>query len=179
MSRCADRRWRCRPVIDELPTSGGYAVTPLTWHLVDRGVEDVACGGTAFVWLTTRMGHLVYPDVVESSCVEIAVCAHAWSPAIWLVVDDNRPCPEGWTGAATAAEAIDLLATGRVTHVAVGRDIGSSEAGAGYVVLSWLKEKASTDLSFAMPVVSLHTANPAARLKMALTLNAIRRARQP
>lgn len=179
MSRCADRRWRCCPVIDEPPTSGGYAVTPREWHVVVCGVEDVACGGTAFVWLTTRMGHLVYPDVVESSCEEIAVCAHEPSPEIWLYLDDERPCPIDWTLATTAAEAIDVLATGRVVCVSLDHDLGPPEAGTGYDVLLWLEEKMHADPSFAMPTVSLHTANPAARRTMALTLNAIRRARQP
>ena len=94
-----------------------------------------------------------------------------------LYLDDERPCPDGWAPAKTAHEAIAILSTGKVTEVSLDHDLGPPEAGTGYDVVCWLEERAHTDPSFRVPAIRIHTANPAARIKMQLAAESIRRAR--
>lgn len=100
----------------------------------------------------------------------------AW-PDVCLYLDDERPCPPGWTLAKTAAEAINILCGGRVTHVSLDHDLGPAEAGTGYDVMVWLEEQAHTNPAFEVPSISIHTANPGARVKMIAALGSIRMAR--
>ena len=94
-----------------------------------------------------------------------------------LYLDDERPCPDGWAPAKTAHEAIAILSTGKVTEVSLDHDLGPPEAGTGYDVICWLEERAHTDPSFRVPAIRIHTANPAARIKMELAAESIRRVR--
>lgn len=41
--------------------------------------------------------------------------------------DDVRPAPEGWVWARTNGEAMELLASGEVTHVSLDHDMGNHD----------------------------------------------------
>ncbi len=61
---------------------------------------------------------------------------------VWL--DDVRVMPaQSFTvHVTTAAEAIDLLATGRVEAISLDHDLGPAEAGTGYDVAKYIEENA-------------------------------------
>lgn len=60
---------------------------------------------------------------------------------VWL--DDLRPMPEGYdVHAWTAAEALELLKSGRVTAISLDHDLGDDAQGTGYDVAKWIEEAA-------------------------------------
>lgn len=85
-----------------------------------------------------------------------------------IYLDDERPCPPGWVLAKTAAEAINLLQEygEDVFMVSLDHDLGFpvEEKGTGYEVICWLEERAHAGEY--VPEIILHTANPAAMVKM-------------
>lgn len=95
---------------------------------------------------------------------------------LWL--DDERPEPEGWVRVKTAQMAIIHLASGEFDEVSLDHDLGPDDAGTGYHVVCWLEHEAMTNLSFTVPVVHVHTANPSARVKMSLAVENINKARR-
>jgi len=96
---------------------------------------------------------------------------------VWL--DDERPTPEGWVSAKTAAEAISLLKTGKVSEISLDNDLGPAAAGEGYDVICFIETEAFVHQEHftpaTMPVIYIHTANPVARKKMEATIDAIER----
>ena len=71
-----------------------------------------------------------------------------------VFLDDERPTPDGWVRAFTAPEAIELLKTGKVTHLSLDHDLGPQEAGTGYDVCLWVEEKVfSQDFCIENPFV--------------------------
>ena len=57
-----------------------------------------------------------------------------------LFVDDKRlPPNNAWTLTKTAAEAIELLKTGKVEVISLDHDLGPPEAGTGYDVAKWIE----------------------------------------
>lgn len=93
-----------------------------------------------------------------------------------VYLDDERPTPAGWTGCRWPAEVIELLKTGEVTHLSLDHDLGDDARGTGYDVLVWLEEAVHAGL--APPVITLHTANAAARLRMQQAVDSIARLAQ-
>ena len=84
-----------------------------------------------------------------------------------LYLDDERPTPEGWERAYTAPEAIELLKTGKITHLSLDHDLGPEEAGTGYDVCLWIEEKIiDTAFDFTPPAITIHSANPVGRQRM-------------
>jgi hypothetical protein len=82
---------------------------------------------------------------------------------VWL--DDVRPMPEGFDRhAATAAEAIALLAQGGVTHISLDHDLGN-DAGSGYDVACWIEQAAYHGLMEPV-IVRIHSANPVGLVRM-------------
>lgn len=90
---------------------------------------------------------------------------------VWL--DDERPAPEGWTACRWAHEAIALIRRGGVAEVSLDHDLGDVHAD-GYDVLLWL-ERAVWHGFRPVPVIRIHTANPAARVRMLAAVEAIER----
>lgn len=93
--------------------------------------------------------------------------------ALHLWLDDERPCPEGWTACRWPQQVIDhteqAAREGRPVVMSLDHDLGESGEGArtGYDVLMWLEERAYFDPAFPLPVrLRIHTANPVAREKM-------------
>lgn len=77
---------------------------------------------------------------------------------IWL--DDVRLMHQDynvWTK--TAAETIELLKTGLVTHISLDHDLGDPSAGTGYDVACFIEQQAFTN-SIPRIVWNIHSANP-------------------
>lgn len=91
---------------------------------------------------------------------------------IWL--DDERPAPEGWTAVRWPQEAIDWLQTQRVTHISLDHDLGDDARGTGYDVIVWIEAEMRRS-GFKPPQITVHSANPAARVRMAAGIEAIQR----
>jgi hypothetical protein len=91
-----------------------------------------------------------------------------------LYLDDVRETPAGWTGVKTAAEMIRLLESAEVDEVSLDHDLGPEDSGDGYEVLIWIERQVATR-AWVPPVIHVHTANPAARLRMEAALRSIER----
>lgn len=97
-----------------------------------------------------------------------------------VYLDDERKEPEGWTRTRTAAETIELLKTGRVTHLSLDHDLafehyaGQYDSRTGYAVVLWLEQQVVEDESFVLPEVTLHTMNPVGHAHMKAGLQKIK-----
>lgn len=91
-----------------------------------------------------------------------------------LSLDDVRETPPGWTGVKTAAEMIRCLESAEVEEISLDHDLGPEDAGDGYEVLVWIERQVATR-AWVPPVIQIHTANPAARLRMEAALRSIER----
>lgn len=91
---------------------------------------------------------------------------------VWL--DDERPAPEGWIAVRWPQEAINWLRTHRVTHISLDHDLGDDARGTGYDVIVWIEEEMRRS-GFEPPQITVHSANPAARVRMAAGVAAIER----
>lgn len=81
-----------------------------------------------------------------------------------IFLDDEREAPPGWLLVRHPSEIIAALATGTVTAISLDHDLGTIEA-TGYDVLLWLEEAVACR-GFVPPQILIHTANPAARMRM-------------
>ncbi len=91
-----------------------------------------------------------------------------------VYLDDERKTPEGWVRTYSPLETIILLKTGEVTELSLDHDLGDDfRVGTGYDVLTWLEEKMYEDESFPLPEMKVHSANPAAALRMNQAINSI------
>lgn len=91
-----------------------------------------------------------------------------------VYLDDERPCPAGWTLARWPDEVIDLLQSNAVTHVSLDHDLGDDERGTGYDVVVWIEREVAMN-GFVPPHLSVHSANASARLKMEAGIRQIER----
>ena len=91
-----------------------------------------------------------------------------------VYLDDERVAPEGWRWVKWPDEAIELLKTGKVTHISLDHDLGDDERGTGYDVVLWMEEAVAT-AGFVPPTITVHTANSAARVRMEAGVAAIQR----
>lgn len=91
-----------------------------------------------------------------------------------LYLDDERPTPDGWMRAFTAAEAISLLEAGAVEEISLDHDLGPPEAGTGYDVASWIEEQAAFG-KLAPLAWRVHSANPVGRARMEAAMNGAER----
>lgn len=90
-----------------------------------------------------------------------------------IYLDDERNAPAGWIQAKWPDEVIELLKTGKVTELSLDHDLGDDKRGTGYEVLLWLEEQVVCN-HFSPPVIHVHTANPAARVRMEEAIRSIR-----
>ena len=87
---------------------------------------------------------------------------------LWL--DDVRSMPEGYDiHVTTASEAINYLENNTVTEISLDHDLGSEEAGTGYMVACWLEE-AAYEHSCKPIVMHVHSANPVGVDRMSAAL---------
>ena len=86
---------------------------------------------------------------------------------------DERSPPDGWALVRWPDEAIELLKTGKVTHLSLDHDLGDDERGTGYDVLLWLEEQVLAH-GFQPPAkIKIHSANSGARPKMEAAIRSI------
>lgn len=95
-----------------------------------------------------------------------------------VFLDDSRTPPEGWDHVLWPDEAIVLLRTGAVTDLSLDHDLGDDLRGTGYDVLLWTEEAVAL-ADFKPPRITIHSANPAARLRMDAALRSINARRKP
>lgn len=115
-----------------------------------------------------------------------------------LFVDDWREVPKGWQGASndrevveelalgnkrfrvcwyrvsSAKEAIEILQTGRVTHISLDYDLGDPSRGTGLDILIWLEGVIKTD-QIPVPEIYIHTTHPTGNGKMTAYVEKIRK----
>ena len=91
-----------------------------------------------------------------------------------IYLDDERPTPSGWTPARWPEEVIALLESGGVTHVSLDHDLGDDERGTGYEIVLWV-ENAVVTRGFVPPILTVHSANSSAKLKMLAGIASIER----
>ena len=89
-----------------------------------------------------------------------------------VYLDDERATPAGWTRVYWPQEAIALLAAGQVTDISLDHDLGDDEHGTGYDVVLWIEEQVIVN-GFRPPLMTVHSANSSARIKMELGIHAI------
>jgi len=82
-----------------------------------------------------------------------------------IYLDDLRPAPNGWVRVFWPQEAIARLKTGQVTDASLDHDLGDDQRGTGYDVLLWIEEAVAVD-GFKPPEITVHSANPAAGIRM-------------
>lgn len=98
---------------------------------------------------------------------------------IWL--DDVREAPDsGWRVCRWPSEVISYLERGTtyrdISHLSLDHDLGDDERGTGYDVLLWIEERVVTDPNYTPPpLITVHSANTSARVKMELAIDSIRR----
>ena len=91
-----------------------------------------------------------------------------------VFLDDERPTPPGWALARWPEDVIALLQTGNVTHISLDHDLGDDQHGTGYDVVLWVEEAVATR-GFVPPVMTVHSANTSARIKMQAGIESIKR----
>lgn len=89
-----------------------------------------------------------------------------------IFLDDERKAPEGWTRTRSVDETIAMLELPGVEEVSLDHDLGDDESGTGYDVILWIEEAVATK-GYTPPTISIHTANPSARVKMELAVASI------
>jgi hypothetical protein len=96
-----------------------------------------------------------------------------------VYMDDARQTPAGWERTYTVEETKDRLRTRLVTHLSLDNDLGSIDpATEGYNVLNWLEEVINDDMSFPIPVMTVHSSNAARAQSMRQTINRLEFIRQ-
>jgi hypothetical protein len=91
-----------------------------------------------------------------------------------VYLDDEREAPDGWIRVRWPAEAIALLVTGNVEIISLDHDLGDDVHGTGCDVILWIEE-AVASRGFKSPEIRVHSANPAARLRMEAGIRSIQR----
>lgn len=93
---------------------------------------------------------------------------------IKIFLDDERATPDGWTRVWWPDAAIKLLETVDVDIISLDHDLGDDAKGTGYDVILWIEEAVATK-GFKPPQIMVHSANPAARIKMKAGIESIQR----
>ncbi|MEQ0723455.1 cyclic-phosphate processing receiver domain-containing protein [Stutzerimonas stutzeri] len=91
-----------------------------------------------------------------------------------IYLDYTRTTPEGWVRAFWPDEVIRLLEHEDVEVVSLDHDLGDDERGTGYDVIVWIEEAIVTR-NYRSPQLVIHSANPAAALRMQNGIESIRR----
>ena len=87
-----------------------------------------------------------------------------------VFLDDIRPAPEDWKLVKTYEEAIETLASAEVTEISLDHDLGTDKT--GYDVITWIEEEVYYG-RIPVPMIHIHTSNPAGFKKMNLARQAI------
>lgn len=96
-----------------------------------------------------------------------------------IYLDDVRSTPEGWVRCYWPEEVIALLQAnlGAVTHLSLDHDLGDldNDQRNGYAVLLWLEEQVAVNGFTPPEVITVHSDNSSARIKMESAIKAIHR----
>lgn len=92
---------------------------------------------------------------------------------VWL--DDERAAPDGWVRVRWPEEAIELPKTGQVSEISLDHDLGDDSRGTGYDVVVWIEEAVALRNFVPPKVMTVHSANSAARARMEAGTAAIER----
>ena len=90
-----------------------------------------------------------------------------------VYLDDERVAPAGWVQVRWPSEAISLLESGEVEELSLDHVLGDDNRGTGYDVLTWIEEAVALR-RFKPPRITVHSANPAARIRMESAIASIR-----
>ena len=93
---------------------------------------------------------------------------------IKLYLDDERQTPDGFKRAYWPNRIIRLLQKCEVTHVSLDHDLSDDDVGTGNTVILWIEEQVALH-GFKPPEITIHSANPSARIKMELGIEAIKK----
>jgi len=77
-----------------------------------------------------------------------------------VYLDDERQTPEGWIRVYTVQECLVLLQTRKCTHVSFDNDLGENQP-QGFKALDALEEMVYEDPTFPVPIITVHSSNPA------------------
>ena len=92
-----------------------------------------------------------------------------------LYLDDERKAPIGWKQCRWPSDVIEFLKnTTEVTEISLDHDLGADSIGTGYDVLAWIEEQVVCS-NYVPPKIRIHTANPAARIRMERAVKSIER----
>ena len=91
-----------------------------------------------------------------------------------VYLDDERIAPAGWVQVRWPDEAIALLQAGDVEELSLDHDLGDDQRGTGYDVLTWIEETVALR-GLKPPRIAVHSANPAAKVRMEAAITAIGR----
>jgi hypothetical protein len=94
-----------------------------------------------------------------------------------IYMDDARTTPTGWDRTYTVEETIAKLETRQVTDLSLDNDLGEGQQ-EGYKVLDWLEETVYFDMTFPIPMVTVHSSNASRVEYMHRVLSSIERIRQ-
>lgn len=91
-----------------------------------------------------------------------------------VYLDDVREAPKGWIRVYTAWELKLVLSTfwDVISHVSFDNDLGENEP-EGYTVMDWIEELVFENNPKTIPELSVHSANPVARVRMQTVINRI------
>ncbi len=92
---------------------------------------------------------------------------------LWL--DDERPAPPGWELRRWPQDVMRDLEKFRVQEVSLDHDLGDDDVGTGYDVLAYIERELAEGRMDRAPRIHIHTANPAARLRMIAARDSIER----
>jgi hypothetical protein len=67
------------------------------------------------------------------------------------------------------------LSSQPIAEISLDHDLGDDARGTGYDVLLWIEQRVVEDFHYQPPIVHLHTANPAGKLRMERALASIAR----
>lgn len=97
-----------------------------------------------------------------------------------VYLDDVRPTPEGWVRCYWPEEVINILKSQQVSHLSLDHDLGDIENDQrnGYAVLLWIEEQVVTNGFTPPPVITVHSDNSSARIKMEAAIQSIYRQHQ-
>jgi hypothetical protein len=99
-----------------------------------------------------------------------------WLPHIsWWRGRDPEELAE-WVWVKAAPEAIALLESEDIVEASLDHDLGdSAEVGDGYMVATWIEEKAATDDSYRPPILHVHSSNVGGRQRLEAAVASIER----
>jgi hypothetical protein len=94
-----------------------------------------------------------------------------------VFLDDRRATPVGWVRTYTVEETLDMLKTRQVQVLSLDNDLGEGLQ-EGYKVMDTLEEWIYLDPTFPIPVMMVHSSNPARRGYMNQIINKLDLIRQ-